>query len=204
VPRPCRRRCPTHFTGWGIAGGKAGAPSKFIQNPGGPNEINLQNTDILTIGPGDVIHVTCGGAGGWGDPLKRDPAAVLLDHRRGWVSAAHARDRYGVVLHDGAVDRAETEALRARMADTHSDPGFYDLGPYREAFEAVWTDANYDALTECLAGLPVHWRFYAKHRVFAAIDAMEPGTRKGDGSEVRTVFKALLREFPQLSQAAAE
>jgi N-methylhydantoinase B len=199
-----RNRDRTHFTGWGIAGGKAGGASKFIRNPGTAREINLQNTDILTIGPGDVIHVTCGGAGGWGDPLKRDPAAVLLDHRRGWVSAAHARDRYGVALHDGAVDTEETQALRTRMSASRRDSGFYDLGPYREAFEAVWTDANYDALTGCLASLPVHWRFYAKHRVFAAIDAMDPAARLGDGSEVRRVFEALLAEFPQLSPTTAE
>jgi N-methylhydantoinase B len=198
-----RNRDRTHFTGWGIAGGKAGGPSKFIKNPGTPKEVNLQNIDILTIGPGDVIHVTCGGAGGWGDPLQRDPAAVLLDWRRGWVSAEHARDGYGVVLKDGAVDADETEALRASMGAGRCEAGFYDLGPHRDAFEAVWTDANYDALTDCLATLPVHWRFYAKHRIFAAIDAMEPAGRRCDGSEVRNAFEALLREFPQLSAAAA-
>jgi N-methylhydantoinase B len=199
-----RNRDRTHFTGWGIAGGKAGAPSKFIQNPGTPREINLKNTDILTIGPGDVIHVTCGGAGGWGDPLKRNPAAVLLDWRRGWVTVTHARERYGVVLTDGAVDAVKTAALRERMTGTPGKADFYDLGPYRETFEAVWTDANYDALTQCLASLPVHWRFYAKHRIFAAIDAIEPAARKGDGGEVRAVFQELLLEFPQLTPAAAE
>lgn len=199
-----RNRDRTHFTGWGIAGGKAGGPSKFILNPGRPNETNLKNTDILTIGPGDVIHVTCGGAGGWGDPLQRDPAKVALDWRRGWVTAGHARAGYGVVLKDGAVGAAETAALRAHMATAPRKAGFYDLGSYREAFEAVWTEANYDALTDCLASLPVHWRFYAKHRIFAAIDAMDPAARKGDGSEVRAVFEALLREFPQLVPVAAE
>jgi N-methylhydantoinase B len=199
-----RNRDRTHFTGWGIAGGKAGAASKFILNPGRANEVNLQNTDILTMGPGDVLHVACGGAGGWGDPLKRDPAKVLLDWRRGWLSVAQARADYGVVLEGGSVDAAATEALRASRAGEARPEKFYDLGTYREAFEAVWTDANYDTLTDCLASLPVHWRFYAKHRIFAAIDAMAPDGRKGDGSEVRSVFEALLREFPQLSPAPAE
>ena len=186
------------------SGGKAGGASQFILNPGTSREVNLRNTDILTIGPGDVIHVTCGGAGGWGDPLKRDPAAVLLDHQRGWVSLEHARDGYGVVLRNGAVDASETRALRARMAAALRVTGFYDLGSYREAFEAVWTEANYDALTDCLASLQVHWRFYAKHRIFTAIDAMDPGTCRGDGSEVQSIFRALLAEFPQLTPVAAE
>jgi N-methylhydantoinase B len=199
-----RNRDRTTFTGWGIAGGKAGGASHFILNPGTPREVNLRNTDILTIGPGDVIHVTCGGAGGWGDTLERDPAAVLLDHRRGWVSLEHARDGYGVVLEGDMVDTEGTRALRASMAAGRSDTDFYDLGSYRQAFEAVWTAANYDALTDCLASLPVHWRFYAKHRVFAAIDAMDPATRNGDGSEVQAIFRSLLAEFPQLTPVASD
>jgi N-methylhydantoinase B len=199
-----RNRDRTAFTGWGIAGGKAGGASHFILNPGTPREVNLRNTDILTIGPGDVIHVTCGGAGGWGDPLERDPAAVLLDHRRGWVSLEHAGDRYGVVLEGAMVDTEGTRALRERLAANRSDTDFYDLGSYRQAFELVWTAANYDALTDCLASLPVHWRFYAKHRIFASIDAMEPATRKGDGSEIQAIFRSLLAEFPQLTPAAPD
>ena len=199
-----RNRDRTRFTGWGIAGGKAGAPSRFIQNPGTAGEVNLGNTDILTIGPGDVIHVSCGGAGGWGDPLERDPDAVLLDWRRGWVTAEHAREAYGVVVDNGRVNQDATRTLRERMAAERHDTGFYDLGPSREAFEAVWTDANYDALTECLLRLPVHWRFYAKHRIFAAIDALDPATRRGDGSEVRAAYEALVAEFPQLAPVAAE
>lgn len=194
-----RNRDRTEFTGWGIAQGKAGGPSIFVKNPGTDREVNLRNTDILSMGPGDILHVACGGAGGWGDPFERDPAAVLLDHRRGWVSADRARGAYGVVLDDGAVDEAATAVLRLGARDKG---GFYDLGTAREAFEAVWTDANYDALTDCLASLPVHWRFYTKHRIFAAIDAMDTPATNGD--DVRAIFANLLAEFPQLTQAAAE
>ncbi len=196
-----RNRDRTRFTGWGIAQGLAGGPSKFILNPGSNREIDLRNTDILTMGPGDILHVTCGGAGGWGDPLKRDPEAVLLDWRRGWVSEAHARQAYGVVIADGLLDRAATEAERAARSGEGVD-GFYDLGPERAAFETVWTDANYETLTDCLATLPVHWRFYAKHRIFAAVEAMDPAERLGDGSDVRVLFGELVEEFPQLSVAA--
>lgn len=196
-----RNRDRTRFTGWGISGGYAGGASKFILNPDTNREVDLRNTDILTMGPGDILHVTCGGAGGWGNPLARDPQAVLLDWRRGWVTVDHAREAYGVVLDGGAVDLAATEAERAARSDEKVE-GFYELGPERTAFERVWTDENYRTLTDCLATLPVHWRFYAKHRIFAAIDAMDPSARDGDGHAIRRIFEALKEEFPQLQVAA--
>ena len=53
--------------------------------------------------------------GGYGDPLERAPEAVQEDAAQGTVSAAHARDAYGVVLAaDGRVDPAATTVLRER------------------------------------------------------------------------------------------
>ena len=59
---------------------------------------------------GDVFcHVHPGG-GGWGDPLERDPAAVLKDVRNEFLSAAKAEADYGVVVDTSAwtVDAAAT------------------------------------------------------------------------------------------------
>jgi N-methylhydantoinase B len=43
------------------------------------------------------------GGGGYGDPLDREPAAVLKDVLERWVSAEAAHDVYGIVLvEDGA------------------------------------------------------------------------------------------------------
>ena len=197
-----RNRDRTTFTGWGIAGGKAGGASIFIKNPGAANEVNLGNTDILNMGPGDVIHVTCGGAGGWGNPLRRDPERVLLDFRRGWVTADHARDAYGVVVSDNGIDPVATEALRQKRLAQPEQPGFYDLGSAREAFEKIWTDPNYDELTRCLASLPVHWRFYAKHRIFAQIDELLEDRTTVNSEDVNRAFNSILTEFPQLAIAA--
>ena len=135
----------------------------------------------------------------------REPDAVLLDWRRGWVTTDHARDAYGVVIACGAVDPASTRALRAARSSgaNGANGGFYDVGAERRDFETVWTEENYAALTECLARLPVHWRFYAKHRIFATVERTDPGERHGDGSEVRRAFEALCTEFPQLSATAA-
>jgi N-methylhydantoinase B len=48
-------------------------------------------------------------AGGFGDPLERDPAKVRADVDNGDVSPDAAREIYGVVLHDPAA----TDRLRA-------------------------------------------------------------------------------------------
>ena len=66
------------------------------------------------IDVGDVyVHRTAGG-GGWGDPLRRDPAAVAHDVANEKVSAQAARELYCVVLdEDAAVDEQATESLRA-------------------------------------------------------------------------------------------
>ncbi|HKG24402.1 MAG TPA: hypothetical protein VKB09_02090, partial [Thermomicrobiales bacterium] len=57
------------------------------------------------------------GGGGYGDPFRREPQAVLTDVRNGWVSADAARAEYGVVLidmgDDYQIDEAATEGLRS-------------------------------------------------------------------------------------------
>jgi N-methylhydantoinase B len=194
-----RNRDRSRFTTWGVLGGRAGSRSCFLLNPGTNHAVDLGNTDIVTIGPGDVVHVASGGAGGWGDPLMRDPDAVLTDVKRHLVSPEAAADDYGVVLANGGVDAAATARLRARLAaERPAETGFFDYGAARVAFEQVWTDANYAALTELLAGLPVHWRFFVKHRIFEAIDALPDDERSDDGSAVRSCFARVVDRYAQL------
>ena len=71
----------------------------------------------------DSLYVRWDGGGGYGDPLERDPEAVLADCRQGVVSRDVARGVYGVVVDErlAAVDAAATEQMRgslrsARMA----------------------------------------------------------------------------------------
>jgi N-methylhydantoinase B len=186
-----RNRDRTRFRAWGVAGGMAGAPSIFLRNPDGNRTENLGNTDVVSLDPGDVIRVICSGGAGWGRAWQRPVADVLADIESGKVTAEGARRDYGVV----PGDLAQTQRLRAAMAANGASD--FDTGPERAAFEQVWTDANYAALTECLARLPVHWRFYAKRRIFGLVDVA--GDRKGDGSEVRAAFAKLRAEFPQIA-----
>ncbi|NQW11226.1 MAG: hydantoinase B/oxoprolinase family protein [Alphaproteobacteria bacterium] len=194
-----RNRDRSRFTSWGVLGGKAGSRSYFTLNPGSNHEVDLGNTDILRVGPGDVVHIGSGGAGGWGDPLERDTDAVRVDVLRHLVSPEAAEHDYGVVLANGGIDVGATAQLRKRLgAERRNGGGFFDYGEQRTAFERLWTKDNYGALTELLAGLPVHWRFFVKHRVFEAIDALAEDERAGDGTEVRTCFTRVVDRYPQL------
>jgi N-methylhydantoinase B len=103
---------------YGLHGGRSGAPSSNVVNPdGAPVFLPALPMNALTLRRGDVFRHTLAGGGGYGDPLDRDPAAVLEDVLDGKVTVSHACAAYGVVLHpDGtAVDAAQTDALRARM-----------------------------------------------------------------------------------------
>jgi N-methylhydantoinase B len=186
-----RNRDRSRFRSWGVAGGKAGAPSEFWRNPGTPRAENLGNTDVVTLDPGDVIRIQCSGASGWGPPWQRPVEAVLADVEAGKIGAETAARDYGVIPGDPAA----TEARRAALAALPVQP--FDAGPERAEFEAVWTPANYAALTEALARLPVHWRHFAKRRIFAAVEA-DPA-RTGDGAEVTRAVAALHAEFPQIA-----
>lgn len=63
---------------------------------------------------GERLRLETPGGGGWGDPWRRDPDAVARDVRRGFVSVEKAAADYGVaVAADGAIDVAQTAALRA-------------------------------------------------------------------------------------------
>jgi N-methylhydantoinase B/oxoprolinase/acetone carboxylase alpha subunit len=64
------------------------------------------------------IDLRTAGGGGYGNPLERDPAAVLRDVRDGLLSVESARRIYGV-----EVDLATLRAVRTVTArDEHDDP----------------------------------------------------------------------------------
>jgi N-methylhydantoinase B len=68
------------------------------------------------LGENDVIEEAVYGAGGYGDPIEREPARVARDVANGFVSAHVGTSVYGVELTaDGAVDEGGTAARRQRM-----------------------------------------------------------------------------------------
>jgi N-methylhydantoinase B/oxoprolinase/acetone carboxylase alpha subunit len=65
---------------------------------------------------GSTIELAVPNSGGYGDPLERDPAAVLSDVLDGFTTVELAERDYGVVIRDGAVDgEATAAARRSRM-----------------------------------------------------------------------------------------
>jgi N-methylhydantoinase B len=100
---------------YGVAGGGLGAPSSQILTANGDSrELPTMPMQSFRVKRGDVFRLVSPGGGGFGDPLKRDPNAVLADIQEGRVSRSAAEKDYGVVLEPAgeAVDRAATEALR--------------------------------------------------------------------------------------------
>jgi len=99
---------------YGLYGGRAGKPSMNYLNPDGENR-PLTTKPTMNIARGDVFRHELAGGGGWGDPYKRDPRAVLQDVRNELVSVGAAREEYGVAVdaETWTVDLAVTETLRA-------------------------------------------------------------------------------------------
>ena len=108
---------------WGIFGGHAARPARFYRNPETAEETALASKSTTTLDPGDVVSVQTPGGGGYGDPLERDPEAVLEDVRDGKVSVSKAEGAYGVVVNDGAIDAAATERCRAARRNVTTDGG---------------------------------------------------------------------------------
>jgi len=110
---------------YGLYGGWPGRPSSNALNPDTENNEVLPSKFNITITDGDVFSHTLAGGGGYGNPLERDPAAVLSDVRNEYVSATSAAEDYGVVVNTGnwTVDEAATVALRATQAIANGSMG---------------------------------------------------------------------------------
>ncbi len=114
---------------WGVNGGEPGARSrKELRHLNGRVELLPSKCDRISVKAGELLNFDTWGGGGWGDPLKRDPAQVAFDVAAGLVTAAGAR-RYGVVLQkDGSPDAKKTQALRAAMAKKRGKTKLFDKG----------------------------------------------------------------------------
>ena len=109
------------FAPYGVFGGKPGRLARTVINPG-PGEEAVHGKQSREFAYGDVISFQQSGAGGYGDPLERDPALVLDDVLDDYVSTDAARDEYGVVIigagADLRVDERATAELRGNRRRT--------------------------------------------------------------------------------------
>ena len=108
---------------WGIKGGLPSMPHGLYIQRKGKNEREWLGSVFsdVPIESGDVFSRPTAGGGGLGDPLERDPAAVMLDVEDDYVSLERARMDYGVVLKvidaDLASYEVDVEATWAARAD---------------------------------------------------------------------------------------
>jgi N-methylhydantoinase B len=116
---------------WGLYGGAPGRSARaFILRKDGRRE-DLPSKKMIVLHPGDQLWEYIAGGAGHGDPLERDPEAVLADVLDGKVSRQDAGDVYGVVLtpDGGAVDERATKDTRANLATRRGALGFtFDRG----------------------------------------------------------------------------
>ena len=110
---------------WGIEGGLPAKPhGLWLQRNGSSEEdfLGAAFSDV-PVSNGESFRRGTSGGGGYGDPLKRDPIAVMEDVEDEYVSLERAAKDYGVVLELVDKDKATykinekaTEAERQRIA----------------------------------------------------------------------------------------
>ena len=104
---------------FGVSGGHSGAANRFVVIRDGetiqPSPVPGKVGDFPLL-KGDIVRMESSGGGGYGDPLKRDPARVKDDAFLGYIDPEKARRTYGVVLDaQGEIDLASTEAERKQV-----------------------------------------------------------------------------------------
>jgi len=157
------------FAPWGAQGGRPGARTQLVLNPGTPEARVLGKIDVLPVNAGDVIALQTPGGGGWGSPFARPPEAVHADVVRGLVSLATARDAYGVVIIEQGIDHAATEQLRA------GTPAGSERGEPRDRWDQVFDPAELDRLSAALFARPAAVRARLRQQAYGKVLAVLPG-----------------------------
>ena len=98
---------------WGFDGGTDGHPGALIMETDTGKRLALPSkVPYQKAARGDRLLAYGPSGGGYGNPLRRDPAAVLDNVLDGLISPEIAREHYRVVVANGTVDVAATEKLR--------------------------------------------------------------------------------------------
>ena len=114
----------------GVRGGLAGTAASAHEVAADGSEQQVEAIGDSLLQPGEWIRGVEAGGGGYGDPLQREPQAVLTDVLERWVTREAARDVYGVVLvepstpgAEATIDDVATGARRAELREQRGAAG---------------------------------------------------------------------------------
>jgi N-methylhydantoinase B len=104
---------------WGLDGGKPGGTvgSRIVMPTG--EVVPLPSKTTREVPAGSRIILQTAGAGGFGNPYRRDPDRVQKDVQQGFISIGRAKKAYGVVLNAETleIDTEATEAIRLQKTN---------------------------------------------------------------------------------------
>ena len=106
---------------YGLQGGLPSVTTKVAVTRGGQT-MSMPSKFLVNMNNGDTLRAEWPGAGGWGDPLDRDPELVLWDVVEEKVSRQRAKDVYGVVIQPAtrSIDWDATQLLREKLKGSRS------------------------------------------------------------------------------------
>lgn len=105
-----------HMPTMGFAGGFPGARTEIvIKDADGQRTAVSAQASHVEVRPGQEFHFRMASGGGYGDPLDRDPEAVLDDILCDRMTAAEAEAAYGVVVRGRVVDAEMTRQRQAAI-----------------------------------------------------------------------------------------
>ena len=133
----------TYFPPAGVRGAPYAPTGNLYIKRVGKKETDIFPTmDMAPFFPGDILYTECMGAGGWGNPVDRDPEKIRLDVRDDYISVGRAKNVYGVVIdpksitgnpEDIKVDMKATEDLRKKLK---VDPRYRHVDEVRDDVRA--------------------------------------------------------------------
>jgi N-methylhydantoinase B len=133
VVRSDRRSVPPY----GLSDGFPGTPSwNVLYSDGNQKLLPACPMEALPMKKGDEFVHYQAGAGGYGDPLNRDPDKVLRDTMNELFSVDYAAEVYGVIIENELVSPEETAKKRKILRADKSHKGAY----LRHFHEAIGVD----------------------------------------------------------------